>query len=203
SLDTNTPGLGNTGLQYNRTRVLTAGATVVWDWLTQQNAFLAINQNTTISLRNVRPGAVARLTIVQDASHTVTWDPRIFWSGGAAPVMTIGAGKSDLYTLHATGSIIRGRVDANYNAEAAAGATILSDTFTAADNTNVIGRAPDTVNLPGGVWMGLATSFGPSTAVITTNAMRPTQNGRNLFAVAGLHARPGGGGPGTANDPGT
>lgn len=64
------------------------------DWQT-----LTLTANCTFTFSAPVAGTVYRLMLTQDGvgSHTVTW-PTIRWAGGAAPTLTITAGKTDIIT---------------------------------------------------------------------------------------------------------
>ena len=63
--------------------------------------------NTTFTFSNVTAGYTILVRLTNTASnYTVTW-PTVKWSGGVAPVMTVGA-KSDIYTFVSDGTNIFG-----------------------------------------------------------------------------------------------
>ena len=89
---------------YSETKVaLSAAATVDID-LTTGNVFtLTPDQNTTFTFSNPSPtGKSCSFTLVwtQDGSdRTIAWPATVDWAGAAAPAVTSGSGKIDIYTF--------------------------------------------------------------------------------------------------------
>ncbi len=73
------------------------------DWALANSHTKTLSANTTFTFSNAIAGQniVVRLTNTA-SNYTVTW-PTVRWSGGVAPVMTVGA-KSDVYTFFYDGS---------------------------------------------------------------------------------------------------
>lgn len=73
------------------------------DWSTANAFTKTLSANTTFTFSNPIAGQNISVRLTNTASnYTVTW-PSVRWTGGIAPVMTIGA-KSDVYTFYYDGS---------------------------------------------------------------------------------------------------
>ena len=73
------------------------------DWSTGNVFFLTLGSTTTLTFSNV-PGAGKTQTITifiynTVGNYTVAWPSTVRWSGGTAPVITVGTGKYDVITL--------------------------------------------------------------------------------------------------------
>lgn len=61
---------------------------------------LVLTGSVTLTLSNPRSGGRYVLLLYTGAGgFTVTWPANVVWSGGAAPVITVTAAKTDLVTL--------------------------------------------------------------------------------------------------------
>ena len=80
------------------------------DWATGNVFTKTLSANTTFTFSNQASGQTIVVRLTNTASnYTVTWPGSVLWSGGTAPVQTIGA-KSDVYTFVYDGSSIYGSV---------------------------------------------------------------------------------------------
>lgn len=88
--------------------VSVAGAAAI-DWSLTWTFYTTLTENTTYSFSNTKEGQTISIVIAQHASSakTVTW-PSIKWSGGSAPVMSIGLAKHDVYTFQKINGIFYG-----------------------------------------------------------------------------------------------
>lgn len=79
----------------------TDGATITFDMDVTNKHTVTLEGNRTLAVSNVDVGQMFLLTLVQDGSgsRTVTWFETIKWAGGAAPVLTATATKSDSIAL--------------------------------------------------------------------------------------------------------
>ena len=86
------------------------------DWATGATFSKTLSASTTFTFSNSLPGQEIRVAITNTvANYTVTWpsSPTLKWSGGSAPVQTVGA-KTDLYTFVNIGGVIYGSVVQNF-----------------------------------------------------------------------------------------
>ena len=86
------------------------------DWATGASFSKTLSASTTFTFSNSLPGQEIRVAITNTvANYTVTWpsSPTLKWSGGVAPVQTIGA-KTDVYTFVNIGGVIYGSVVQNF-----------------------------------------------------------------------------------------
>lgn len=84
------------------------------DWATGNVFTKTLSANTTFTFSNQSSGQTIVVRITNTASnYTVTWPGSVLWSGGTAPVQTIGA-KSDVYTFIHDGTSIYGSVVQNF-----------------------------------------------------------------------------------------
>ena len=84
------------------------------DWSLAFTHSKTLSANTTFTFANTVDGKTIIVFVTNTASnYTVTW-PTVVWSGGSAPVQTVGA-KTDVYTFVRTGSTIYGSVSANHS----------------------------------------------------------------------------------------
>jgi hypothetical protein len=73
--------------------------------------------NANFTFSNPTDGQIIKVLVAQDASHTVTWPSGtsgVFWPGGTAPVMTTGAGRHDIFTIHYLGGHYYGTFVQNF-----------------------------------------------------------------------------------------
>ena len=86
------------------------------DWATGASFSKTLSASTTFTFSNSLPGQEIRVAITNTvANYTVTWSssPTLKWSGGVAPVQTVGA-KTDVYTFVNIGGVIYGSVVQNF-----------------------------------------------------------------------------------------
>lgn len=86
------------------------------DWATGATFSKTLSASTTFTFSNSLPGQEIRVAITNTvANYTVTWpsSPTLKWSGGIAPVQTVGA-KTDVYTFVNIGGVIYGSVVQNF-----------------------------------------------------------------------------------------
>jgi hypothetical protein len=86
------------------------------DWATGATFSKTLSASTTFTFANSLPGQEIRVAITNTvANYTVTWpsSPTLKWSGGSAPVQTVGA-KTDVYTFVNIGGVIYGSVVQNF-----------------------------------------------------------------------------------------
>ena len=86
------------------------------DWATGASFSKTLSASTTFTFANSLPGQEIRVAITNTvANYTVTWpsSPTLKWSGGVAPVQTVGA-KTDVYTFVNIGGVIYGSVVQNF-----------------------------------------------------------------------------------------
>ena len=89
---------------YSETKIGVAAAATVDLDMTSGNVFtVTADQNTTFTFSNPSPtGKSCAFTLIwtQDSSdRTITWPGTVDWPGGAAPDVTSGSGKIDVYTF--------------------------------------------------------------------------------------------------------
>jgi hypothetical protein len=83
------------------------------DWATSQSFSKTLAANSTFTFANTKDGQTIVVALTNTASnYTVTW-PTVSWSGGSAPVQTIGV-HTDVYTFVKIGSIVYGSVVQNF-----------------------------------------------------------------------------------------
>ena len=81
------------------TGTTTSATTINWnDGNVQEDV---LGANTTFTFTNPKAGATYILVLRQSSGggNTVTWDARVTWAGGVAPVMTSTADRFDVYTF--------------------------------------------------------------------------------------------------------
>ena len=86
------------------------------DWATGASFSKTLSASTAFTFSNSLPGQEIRVAITNTvANYTVTWpsSPTLKWSGGVAPVQTVGA-KTDVYTFVNIGGVIYGSVVQNF-----------------------------------------------------------------------------------------
>ena len=86
------------------------------DWATGASFSKTLSASTTFTFSNSLPGQEIRVAITNTvANYTVTWpsSPTLKWSGGVAPVQTVGA-KTDVYTFVNIGGVIYGSAVQNF-----------------------------------------------------------------------------------------
>ena len=91
-------------------------AAAVIDWATAVSFSKTLSASTTFTFSNSLPGQQITVAITNTvANYTVTWpsSPTLKWSGGVAPVQTVGA-KTDVYTFVNIGGVIYGSVVQNF-----------------------------------------------------------------------------------------
>lgn len=78
---------------------LTDGATITLDTTLGNFYSVTIAGNRTFDFTNFRAGREFLLSITQDGVglRTVTWDAGVLWTGGVAPVLSTGIGKTDIF----------------------------------------------------------------------------------------------------------
>lgn len=83
------------------------------DWRLSAVHSKTLGANTTFTFSNADDGKTIVVAVTNTASnYTVTW-PAVSWSGGTAPVQTVGA-KTDVYTFVKIGATIYGSVVQNF-----------------------------------------------------------------------------------------
>lgn len=96
------------------TQVVSSGGAATIDWSLTNSFYCTLTENTTFAFSNTKDGEDISIAITQHASSakTVTW-PSIRWSGGVAPVMSVGLSKVDVYTFTKINGVFYGAVVAN------------------------------------------------------------------------------------------
>jgi hypothetical protein len=81
----------------------TDGSTITFNLPASNWHQVVLGGNRTLAVSNVLVGQQFTISLVQDAtgSRTVTWFSGIRWAGGAAPTLTTGANKVDIFTFKA------------------------------------------------------------------------------------------------------
>lgn len=83
------------------------------DWALGNDFTKTLGANSTFTFSNLTEGQTINVTLTNTASnYTVTW-PTVSWSGGVAPVQTVGA-KSDVYTFKRVNGVTYGNVIQNF-----------------------------------------------------------------------------------------
>jgi hypothetical protein len=79
----------------------TDGATVTFDFGLTDKHLVTLGGNRTLAISGGFDGQTMLLILKQDAtgSRTVTWWSSITWPGGAAPTLSTGAGKIDVFSF--------------------------------------------------------------------------------------------------------
>jgi hypothetical protein len=91
-------------MRYSSLKTLT-GTTPTWDLRQDPVAKITTSGNTTITINNEAQGTNAVLTIVQTASHTMTWPSNIDWAGGTAPDISTGTTVVSLFCYDGTNMV--------------------------------------------------------------------------------------------------
>lgn len=82
------------------------------DWSTANTFQYGLAGNTTFTFANSVDGNSITIAVYNPSTYTVTW-PTVSWSGGVAPIQTVGA-HTDVYTFVQMGSTIYGSVVQNF-----------------------------------------------------------------------------------------
>jgi hypothetical protein len=88
------------GTFYTPLKTITFNATQTIDFKQGNVQTVTLTGNiTTLTLSNLKAGALYTLRVVQDGtgSRTVTWGASVHWVGGSAPTLSTGAGKIDIF----------------------------------------------------------------------------------------------------------
>lgn len=102
-----------TRFRLSRETNATAIASTAIDWSGASTFTKTLGANTTFTFSNATDGQTIVVALTNTASnYTVTW-PTVSWSGGVAPVQTVGA-KTDVYTFIKIGSTYYGSVVQNF-----------------------------------------------------------------------------------------
>lgn len=102
-----------TRFRFSRETNATAIASTAIDWSAASTFTKTLSANTTFTFSNATDGQTIVVRITNTASnYTVTW-PTVSWSGGTAPVQTVGA-KSDVYTFINIGGTYFGSAVQNF-----------------------------------------------------------------------------------------
>ena len=92
----------------NITQVSLTDGTVSWDAKATANAFLLLEENSTISApTNNVEGAIISIEVAQHASsgpYTLAWNAVFEFVGDVTPTMTATDAKTDIYTFRYNGS---------------------------------------------------------------------------------------------------
>ena len=92
----------------NITQVALTDGTVSWDAKAAANAFLLLEENSTISApSNAVEGAIISIEVAQHASsgpYTLAWNAVFEFVGDVTPTMTATDAKTDIYTFRYNGS---------------------------------------------------------------------------------------------------
>ena len=92
----------------NITQVALTDGTVAWDAKAAANAFLLLEENSTISApTNNVEGAIISIEVAQHASsgpYTLAWNAVFEFVGDVTPTMTATDAKTDIYTFRYNGS---------------------------------------------------------------------------------------------------
>jgi hypothetical protein len=95
-----TDGGSGSGTYYSRLKTDTFAASQTLNFALGNVHTLTLTGNvTTLTLSNLKAGAEYTLRVVQDAtgSRTITWGASVKWVGGAAPTLSTGASKVDIF----------------------------------------------------------------------------------------------------------
>lgn len=78
-----------------------SGTALTINWNNGGKQYTTLTGNVTLTLSNPVAGTTYTLTFIQDGTgtHTVTWPASVKWSGGSAPTITTGAGKTSIVRL--------------------------------------------------------------------------------------------------------
>lgn len=96
--------LANGALACNNTSAIITGTNI--DWNVADYRFQTLSANTTFTFSNQSEAETITVVLTNTAGNfTVTWPVGIRWTGGFAPVMSIGP-RSDLYTFVVINGII-------------------------------------------------------------------------------------------------
>ena len=96
---------------------LTSGNSIAWDLSANQVARLVLSTNGTMAdASNKVDGSVYILLVTQGTgSNTLAWNATYKWPGGAAPTLTTGSAKSDIFTFVSNGTSLFGVASQNYS----------------------------------------------------------------------------------------
>ena len=91
------------------TQVALTDGTVSWDSVAAANAFLLLEENSTISApSNSVEGAIITIEIAQHATsgpYTVAWNTAVEFAASTAPTMTATDAKTDIFSFRYNGSV--------------------------------------------------------------------------------------------------
>ena len=91
------------------TQVALTDGTVSWDSVAAANAFLLLEENSTISApSNSVEGAIITIEIAQHATsgpYTVAWNTAFEFAASTAPTMTATDAKTDIFSFRYNGSV--------------------------------------------------------------------------------------------------
>ena len=93
-----------------------SGTSLTIDLLNGMAQKVTLTGNATLTINNPISGTTYTLVLIQDGTgtRTVTWPGTLVWQGGAAPTLTVTAGKADIITLVWNGTGYYGRSSLNY-----------------------------------------------------------------------------------------
>lgn len=91
-------------------QTLTDGATITWDTSLGQIGTVTLAGNRTMAAPTNLKVTTYILHVLQDAtgSRTITWNSVFKWTAGAAPVLSTGAGKRDVFSFISDGTNLYG-----------------------------------------------------------------------------------------------
>jgi hypothetical protein len=91
------------------------GATYTINWTNGASQAIILNDNLTLTLTNPFVGGAYILRLVQTTGgQTVTWPSSVIWPGGATPVLSTGAGLTDMVSLYFDGTYYYGTYALGY-----------------------------------------------------------------------------------------
>ena len=93
--------------------VILTTATPSIDWGLSNHFTETLSANTTVSMKNSKPGQRIVVTLVNPSSYTVAWPSYIFWAGGSAPTQTTTG--TDKYEFENVAGSIYGSQGAAYS----------------------------------------------------------------------------------------
>ena len=104
----NTSGVVTSQTSANISQVALTDGTVSWDAAAAANAFLLLEENSTISApSNAVEGAIISIEVAQHASsgpYTLAWNAIFEFVGDETPTQTATDAKTDIYAFRYTGS---------------------------------------------------------------------------------------------------
>ena len=112
----------NTAQEYTATHnfnatTLTSGTSIAWNLAENQVARLSLSTDGTMAdPSNKTDGATYILSVTQGTgTNTLAWNASFKWPGGAAPTLTAGSGKTDIFTFVSNGTSLFGVSSQNYS----------------------------------------------------------------------------------------